>query len=47
MSNFSPHLQVLPTIHLEEPHEVRKRSVDQNLRIKLYYDESVYRCCHQ
>ena len=22
---------------------MRKRSVDQNLRIKLYYDESVYR----
>ena len=24
-------------------HEVKRRSVDQNLRIKLYYDESVYR----
>ena len=36
-------LQILPTISLEESHEVRRRSIDQNLRIKLYYDESVYR----
>ena len=40
-------VQVLPTISLEETdqavHEVKRRSVDQNLRIKLYYDESVYR----
>ena len=38
-------LQILPTIHLEESpvHEIRKRSLDENLRIKLYYDESVYR----
>ena len=27
----------------EAGHEVRKRSADQNLRIKLYYDESVYK----
>ena len=41
------HVQVLPTISLEESeeaaHQVRRRSADQNLRIKLYYDESVYR----
>lgn len=36
-------VQILPTISLEEAHQVRKRSIDQNLRIKLYYDESVYR----
>ena len=36
-------MQILPTISLEEAHQVRKRSIDQNLRIKLYYDESVYR----
>ena len=30
-------------VHLEEHHVVRKRSIDQNLRIKLYYDESVYK----
>jgi len=39
--------EVLPTIHLEEAHEVRKRSIDENLRIKLYYDESVYRLTKQ
>jgi len=30
-------------VHLEDHHSVRKRSIDQNLRIKLYYDESVYK----
>ena len=38
--------QVLPAIHLEDPadvHVIKKRSLDQQLRIKLYYDESVYR----
>jgi len=39
--------EVLPSIHLDEPHEVRKRSIDENLRIKLYYDESVYRLTKQ
>merc|ERR1719410_1380794 len=39
--------QVLPTVHLEEAHEVRKRSAEQELRIKLYYDESVYRLTKQ
>eukprot|EP00092_Neocalanus_flemingeri_P003715 GFUD01003992.1.p1 GENE.GFUD01003992.1~~GFUD01003992.1.p1 ORF type:complete len:686 (+),score=117.35 GFUD01003992.1:50-2107(+) len=39
--------EVLPAIHLEEAHEVRKRSIDENLRIKLYYDESVYRLTKQ
>ena len=36
-------VQILLTISLEESHVVRRRSIDQNLRIKLYYDESVYR----
>ena len=43
-SNISS--QVLPAIHLENPsevHVIKKRSLDQQLRIKLYYDESVYR----
>ena len=41
--------QVLPSIHLADPddHHVHKRSVDQPLRIKLYYDESVYRLTKQ
>ena len=30
-------------VHLEEEHVVKKRSLNQNLRIKLYYDESVYK----
>ena len=30
-------------VHLEEHHVLRKRSIDQNLRIKLYYDDSVYK----
>ena len=30
-------------VHLEEHHILRKRSIDQNLRIKLYYDDSVYK----
>ena len=37
---------MLPAIHLEDPsdvHVIKKRSLDQQLRIKLYYDESVYR----
>ena len=37
---------MLPAIHLEKPsetHIIKKRSLDQQLRIKLYYDESVYR----
>ena len=37
---------MLPAIHLENPletHVIKKRSLDQQLRIKLYYDESVYR----
>ena len=36
----------MPAIHLEDPsevHVIKKRSLDQQLRIKLYYDESVYR----
>lgn len=30
-------------VHLEDHHVVKKRSINQNLRIKLYYDESVYK----
>ncbi|XP_040565883.1 leishmanolysin-like peptidase [Lepeophtheirus salmonis] len=30
-------------VHLEDHHSLRKRSLDQNLRIKLYYDGSVYK----
>ena len=43
---YSLFSQVLPAIHLESPletHVIKKRSLDQQLRIKLYYDESVYR----
>ncbi|CAL4093643.1 unnamed protein product, partial [Meganyctiphanes norvegica] len=34
---------VITGVHLEPAHVVKKRSVDQPLRIKLYYDDSVYR----
>lgn len=37
-----PH-EVLHDVHIEPVHVMRKRSVDQSLRILLYYDESVYR----
>ena len=37
------HLFQVIHVHLEDHHSVRKRSIDQNLRIKLYYDESVYK----
>lgn len=35
--------QVIHGVHIESPHIMRKRSVNQPLRILLYYDESVYR----
>jgi hypothetical protein len=39
---------VLPTIYLEENRttsaHLHKRSASEDLRIVLYYDESVYRC---
>ncbi|XP_059490130.1 leishmanolysin-like peptidase [Neocloeon triangulifer] len=35
--------EVVRGVHLEEGHIIRKRSLDQPLRILLYYDESVYR----
>eukprot|EP00095_Tigriopus_kingsejongensis_P009355 snap_masked-scaffold488_size158317-processed-gene-0.1 protein:Tk09355 transcript:snap_masked-scaffold488_size158317-processed-gene-0.1-mRNA-1 annotation:"PREDICTED: uncharacterized protein LOC100678118" len=38
----APEMEVMH-VHLEDHHVVRKRSIDQNLRIKLYYDESVYK----
>ncbi|XP_064083354.1 leishmanolysin-like peptidase [Macrobrachium nipponense] len=34
--------EVIYNVHLEPAHVVRKRSVDQPLRISLYYDDSVY-----
>ena len=40
---FCSHLFQVIHVHLEDHHSVRKRSIDQNLRIKLYYDESVYK----
>ncbi|XP_022253400.1 leishmanolysin-like peptidase isoform X1 [Limulus polyphemus] len=36
-------LQVLHHVHLESAHVVKKRSITQPLRIKLFYDSSVYR----
>ena len=33
----------MPAVHLEDGHKIRKRSAEQNLRIKLYYDTSVYK----
>ncbi|XP_050546786.1 leishmanolysin-like peptidase [Daktulosphaira vitifoliae] len=35
--------EVIHGVHIEPVHIMRKRSVDQPLRILLYYDESVYR----
>lgn len=35
--------QVLHDVHIEPAHIMKKRSVNQSLRILLYYDESVYR----
>lgn len=35
--------QVIRGVHLEDKHVIRKRSLDQPLRILLYYDESVFR----
>ena len=39
----SIHFFQVQHVHLGDHHVVRKRSIDQNLRIKLYYDESVYK----
>ena len=36
-------LQVIHDVHIEPAHIVKKRSLDQPLRILLYYDDSVYR----
>lgn len=35
--------QVVHGVHLGPAHLIRKRSLDNPLRILLYYDESVYR----
>ncbi|XP_044592458.1 leishmanolysin-like peptidase isoform X1 [Cotesia glomerata] len=37
-----PH-EVVHGVHIEPAHEVKKRSINQPLRILLFYDESVYR----
>ena len=38
------HSQVIHGVHLGEPeHIIKKRSIDQPLRILMFYDESVYR----
>ncbi|XP_026483099.2 leishmanolysin-like peptidase isoform X1 [Vanessa tameamea] len=34
---------VIRGVHIEAPHKVKKRSIDQPLRISIYYDHSVYR----
>ncbi|XP_050360063.1 leishmanolysin-like peptidase isoform X3 [Nymphalis io] len=34
---------VIRGVHIEAPHIVKKRSIDQPLRISIYYDHSVYR----
>jgi hypothetical protein len=39
---FCLHFQV-QHVHLEDHHVVRKRSINQNIRIKLYYDDSVFK----
>ncbi|XP_063706190.1 leishmanolysin-like peptidase [Culicoides brevitarsis] len=35
--------EVIHGVHIEPAHIIKKRSIDQPLRILLYYDESVYR----
>ncbi|XP_059047554.1 leishmanolysin-like peptidase isoform X2 [Achroia grisella] len=35
--------QVIRGVHIEPPHLVKKRSIDQPLRISIVYDHSVYR----
>ncbi|KAM3955153.1 leishmanolysin-like peptidase, invadolysin isoform 2-T2 [Aphomia sociella] len=35
--------QVIRGVHIEEAHIVKKRSIDQPLRISIFYDHSVYR----
>lgn len=35
--------EVIRGVHIEPPHLVKKRSIDQPLRISIFYDHSVYR----
>ncbi|XP_017782298.1 PREDICTED: leishmanolysin-like peptidase [Nicrophorus vespilloides] len=43
-NHFHPkHNEVVHGVHIESHHAMRKRSIDQSLRILLWYDESVYR----
>lgn len=41
IKNTSP--QVIHGVHLEPAHIMRRRSLDQRLRVKIYYDVSVYK----
>lgn len=36
-------MQVVHGVNIEPAHEVKKRSINQQLRILLHYDDSVYR----
>ncbi|KAG8200700.1 hypothetical protein JTE90_022316 [Oedothorax gibbosus] len=42
-SHKHPQPHEIQHVHLEPPHIVRKRSISQPLRIKVFYDKSVYR----
>ena len=35
--------QVIHGVHIEPEHVMKRRSVDQQLRVKLSYDRSVFR----
>nr|XP_032528100.1 uncharacterized protein LOC116778266 [Danaus plexippus plexippus] len=41
--NLLQHLVVVRGVHIEPAHVVKKRSIDQPLRISIFYDHSVYR----
>ena len=36
-------IQVIHGTHLEPQHVMKRRSLDQQLRVKIYYDTSVYK----
>lgn len=40
---FKQKKQVLHGVHLEPVHVMKRRSLDQQLRVKIYYDTSVYK----
>ncbi len=37
------HTQIIHGVHLESEHVMKRRSLDQRLRVKIYYDTSVYK----